>query len=253
MPGQRAMIAALLLLTACGGTVSGTTARSPGTPAAAVTASPSPSPSPSLTGPNAGGCYTEADGRIFSYEDGGDHVGVIMGEGAAGVVVSYERGGSVCTWRPLADRLKAGGYRVLLYERSPAADIERLVVRMSDRLKKDGATRVFLIGGSVGGSRSIDAAARMDKPPAGVVNLAGFATADAVQPLRSPLLMITAENDPGPSPAGYQEADRAAVNSPDHSVIIAKGENAHASMLFETAQGPMVLDAIMAFLARHHA
>ncbi|GAA0980411.1 hypothetical protein GCM10009555_046860 [Acrocarpospora macrocephala] len=244
MPRKLGLIAVLFALTACGGTVSKDTAASPSAPSASPTASPSP------TGPNVGGCFTEADGGIFSYGDG--YTGVIMGTGPVGAVVSYERGGDVCAWRPLADRLKAAGYRVLLYDRSGAAAFgEDLIVEMAGRLRKEGVKRLFLVGGSIGGHMSIVAATRLKKPAAAVVSLSGFALAEEVAPLDVPLLQITAENDRSPTPSIVEEVARAAVDSPDRPVVIVRGEGAHASRLFETAQSQMVLDTIMAFLAKH--
>ncbi|GII32638.1 alpha/beta fold hydrolase [Planotetraspora mira] len=251
MPGKRALIALLLLLTGCGGTVGGTVGASsppslPGTPTATAT------PSASLTGPNLQGCYGPADGRLFTYDGGGvTFGGLIMGDGPVGVVVSYERGGDACTWRPLAERLTSAGYRVLLYERGLSGPVNPLIVKMTERLRKDGAERVFLVGGSIGGSESIVAATKLKEPPVGVVNLAGTVIPEETAPLTAPLLQITAENDSGATPITLQAAGDAAVKSPDRSLIVAKGEFAHASALFGTAQGPMVLDAIMAFLAKH--
>ncbi|MBO3748056.1 hypothetical protein J5X84_18445 [Streptosporangiaceae bacterium NEAU-GS5] len=268
MPRTLGLIAVLLTLTACGGTVTQHSAAAspsatstsptpaPPSPAAASPSPPTTSPSPTATlasprptGPNVGGCFTEADGDIFRYGDG--YTGVITGTGRVGVVVSYERGGDVCAWRPLADRLNAAGYRVLLYDRSGAASVDDLIVEMAGRLRKKGVKRLFLVGGSIGGHMSIVAATRLKKPAAAIVSLSGLAVTDEVAPLEVPLLQITAENDRSPTPSSVEAIARAAVKSPDRPVIIVRGEDAHASRLFETAQGPMVLNAIMTFLAKY--
>jgi dienelactone hydrolase len=122
---------------------------------------------------------------------------------------------------------------------------------MAGRLTKKGVKRLFLVGGSIGGHMSIVAATRLKKPAAAVVSLSGFAATDEVAPLDVPLLQITAENDPSLTPSTVEEIARAAVNSPDRPVVIVRGEGAHASKLFETAQSQMVLDTIMAFLAKY--
>ncbi|MCT9934067.1 hypothetical protein N5079_28040 [Planotetraspora sp. A-T 1434] len=249
------MVVPLILLTACGGTAgtASTAANSPGSPAASPASPTTPAASPAATGPNVQGCFTEADGRVFTYPDadGDPYTGVIIGDGPVGVVVSYERGGDVCTWRPLAERLKAAGYRALLYDRSALAPVDDLIVQMAGRLRKAGVKRLFLVGGSVGGHMSIVAATRLKRPVAGVVNLSGVAIADEAAPLGVPLLQITAEDDGSAPPAALEEAARAAVKSPDRPVVVVRGEHAHASSLFGTAQGPKVLDTIMAFLAKH--
>ncbi|MFC0860749.1 alpha/beta hydrolase [Sphaerimonospora cavernae] len=199
------------------------------------------------------GCFTEADGQVFRYRNavGDESAGVIMGDGPAGAVITYELNGTVCSWRPLADRLKAAGYRVLLYERSSGTARADLILKMVKRLRKAGVTRVFLIGGSMGGTKSITAATQLKAPAVAVVNLAGSPSYDDLAHLDVPLLQITAERDNVISPTQMEEVAEAAVNSPDHPVVIVKGEGAHASHLFETDQAAMVLDTIVTFLDKH--
>ena len=112
-------------------------------------------PFPSPTGVNIDGCVTEETGKIFEYtRDGNTTLGVIMGKGPAGAVVSYERRGKVCDWLPLADRLVDAGHRVLLFKRNNMVEPEEDTVAMAERLREEGVTKVFLIGGSMGGRLS---------------------------------------------------------------------------------------------------
>ena len=240
----------MLLLTACGGAVSSGAEQRASAPAPTpTTARPSPSAVP--TGPNVSGCFTRQDGKIFSY--GADHLpGVITGAGPTGVVITYERQGNVCTWRPLSDRLVAAGYRVLLYARDSTEYPEDIIVTMGKRmLKEKGVERVFMIGGSVGASATVPAAVRLGDKVAGVVALSGAVDDPAAAGLKVPLLQIGTEDDPYGGATDLNRAHAAATGSPDNQIYVIKGENLHASALFLSLYGTQVLDRIIAFMAAH--
>ncbi|MET8156893.1 alpha/beta fold hydrolase [Sphaerisporangium sp. NPDC005289] len=261
------LAALVMALSACGGETgaTGTTAAggrgasagpsASGTPAATPSAAPAPTLSPSPKrplpkGPNLSGCYTRDDGKIFTY--GEEKLpGVVMGKGATGVVISYERGGNACTWRPLADRLVSAGYRVLLYARDLEAIPEDNIVDMARRLDKErGVGRIVLAGGSMGGTLSVSAALKLGDRVAAVVALAGPPLPEEAARLRVPLLQIAGVYD-GDRAQRMRESDDAAVLAPDRQVVVVPDESAHASSLFETPHGPQVLDTIMAFVNRH--
>ncbi|GII81023.1 hypothetical protein Sru01_60050 [Sphaerisporangium rufum] len=261
------LAALVLALTACGGEpgtvrADGTTPSTAPSPATTAPAAPSPAattPAPAASpartpsrppkGPNLSGCYTRADGKIFSYGD--DLPGVVMGKGRVGVVISYERGGTPCTWRPLADRLVAAGYRVLLYATDVAALPSDTIVAMTRRLTKDGKVgKVFLVGGSVGGIFSVTAALELGDRVAGVVDLAGPPDAEETAKLKVPLLQVVAEGD-GRVPETMRAAHEAATGSADRRLVVVPDEAAHASALFETPHGTEVLDTVLDFMAGH--
>ncbi|MFC4531861.1 alpha/beta fold hydrolase [Sphaerisporangium dianthi] len=266
---MRAIVGLAVLVTvlsACGGETGTTSANGPaagsgpaasGTPAStpAVTASPASTPSPSPArpipkGPNLSGCYTKDDGKIFTYGKE-DLPGVVMGKGSTGVVISYERGGNACTWRPLADRLVASGYRVLLYARDLEAIPEDNIVDMAERLGKErGVRRLVLAGGSMGGTLSVSAALKLGDRVAAVVALAGAPLPDEAARLTVPLLQIAGAYD-ADRPKRMREADDAATRAPDRQAVVIEDESAHASWLFDTPHGPQVLDTIMTFVDRH--
>ncbi|GGK72442.1 hypothetical protein Sme01_08170 [Sphaerisporangium melleum] len=261
-------LVAVLVLSGCGGgtaavgasggaaTVATTASGAPSSPPAATPApSPSlasPSPRPVPKGPNLSGCYTEDDGKIFTY--GKEKLpGVVMGKGPVGVVISYERGGNACTWRPLADRLVSSGFRVLLYARDLVADPWDNIVDMAGRLRKErGVERIALVGGSMGGSASVTAALELGEKVAAVVNMAGSPYEAEIARLRVPLMQVTAAYD-GQMATRMKAAHDAATHLPGRELLVVPGESAHASWLFETPHGPQTLDAIMAFLERHRA
>ncbi|MER6950617.1 hypothetical protein ABT294_42030 [Nonomuraea sp. NPDC000554] len=199
MRGVVGLVGIMLVLTACGGTASDQAAPAPpSSSAAAPSATPSSSapvagtPVPLATGPNVSGCFTEKDGKIFTYGD--DMPGVITGDGPVGVVITYERNGTVCNWRPLSDRLVAAGYRVLLYARKSTDLPEDVAVAMGKRLSKEkGVKRLFLVGGSIGATSAVPAAEKLGSEVVGVVGLSGAIDPADASRLSVPLLQIGSE------------------------------------------------------------
>ncbi|MET7337006.1 hypothetical protein [Nonomuraea sp. NPDC005650] len=233
------------VLTACGGAAStGAAAPGPSTASAATTSAPVP------TGPNVSGCFTEADGKIFEHDGG--LPGVITGDGPVGVVVTYERRGNVCTWRPLSDRLVAAGYRVLLYARGSATLPEDAAVAMGRRLAKEpGVKRIFLVGGSIGATTAVPAALKLGSKVAGVVAVSGEISKENAARLTVPLLQIGSANDGYGGAGDLAAAHDAATKAPDNQTMVIPGESLHASALFTSPHGKDVLDRIVAFMDRH--
>ncbi|MEU6798323.1 alpha/beta fold hydrolase [Nonomuraea wenchangensis] len=247
----------VITLAACGsggggGTGAAPAPATPTTPATPATPATSAAPSsPPPTGPNVSGCFTEADGKIFEYDGG--LPGVITGTGSTGVVITYERRGNVCSWRPLSDRLVAAGYRVLLYARSAAAAPEETTVAMAKRLAKEkGVGRVFLVGGSIGATTAVTAALRLGpEKVAGVVALSGEIAAEEAAELTVPLLQIGSEHDDYGGRASLDAARAAATKAPDTQALVIPGESLHASQLFASPYADQVLSTVETFMNRH--
>ncbi|NRQ34063.1 hypothetical protein HII36_19715 [Nonomuraea sp. NN258] len=239
-------------LAGCGGTAGTNAAASPAqssTSPATSTPPTQPTQKPVPTGPNVSGCFTEADGKIFTHGD--DLPGVIAGKGAVGVVITYERRGNVCSWRPISDRLVAAGYRVLLYARTSTMSPLDTTLDMAERLGKEkGVERVFLMGGSIGATVAATAALELDNV-AGVVALSGEIDAADAAKLTVPLLQVGSEHDSYGGADDLRDADAAASKSPAHEVMVVEGESMHASVLFGSPHGPAVLDRIVTFMDRH--
>ncbi|MEV1167549.1 hypothetical protein [Nonomuraea sp. NPDC049784] len=252
MRGFIGVMGLVVALTACGsGGTAGAAPASTG-PAVPGTSVPSESVSastPPPTGPNVSGCYHANDGKIFTYD--GSMPGIIGGTGSVGVVITYERRGTVCSWRPLFDRL-APHYRVLVYTRSSQALPEDTAVAMARRLLKErGVERVFMLGGSIGATTAVPAALRLGPKVAGVVAVSGQISQENAGKLTVPLLQIGSEHD------GYGGADDltrshdAATKAPDNELLVIPGESLHASALLTGPHSKQVLDKIDAFMARH--
>ncbi|MET8989820.1 hypothetical protein ABZW49_30600 [Nonomuraea wenchangensis] len=246
------LVTMLAASAACGSDGGGGTgaAPAPATPTTPAT-SAAPSSSPPPTGPNVSGCFTEADGKIFEYDGG--LPGVITGTGSTGVVITYERRGNVCSWRPLSDRLVAAGYRVLLYARTAAAAPEETTVAMAKRLAKEkGVGRVFLVGGSIGATTAVPAALRLGPEKiAGVVALSGEIAAEDAAKLTVPLLQIGSEHDDYGGRASLDAARAAATKAPDAQALVIPGESLHASQLLSSPYADQVLSTVETFMNRH--
>ncbi|SET92022.1 alpha/beta fold hydrolase [Nonomuraea wenchangensis] len=246
------LVTMLAALAACGSGGATGAAPVPPTPATPTTAATSAAPSsPPPTGPNVSGCFTEADGKIFEYDGG--LPGVIAGTGSTGVVITYERRGNVCAWRPLSDRLVAAGYRVLLYARSVAAVPEDTTVAMAKRLAKEkGVGRVFLVGGSIGATTAVPAALRLGPEKiAGVVALSGEIAAEDAAKLTVPLLQIGSEHDDYGGREALDAARAAATKAPDAQALVIPGERLHASQLLASPYADQVLSTVETFMNRH--
>ncbi|HEX4814412.1 MAG TPA: hypothetical protein VFV66_16845 [Nonomuraea sp.] len=242
---------------ASGGATAQTTAPStaPATPASSGTTTPgtggSPTPSsPPPSGPSVSGCYYGTDGKLFTHGD--DLPGLIGGKGPVGVVISYERRGNACTWRPLFDRLVGAGFRVLVYARASADVPEDATVAMGKRLAKEkGVKRLFLVGGSIGATTAVPAAAKLGEKVAGVVALSGQISAEHAAALTVPLLQVGSANDDYGGADDVNAARAAAAKAPDNQILIIPGESLHASQLFASPHAEQVLGTIEAFMSKH--
>ncbi|WP_327089038.1 hypothetical protein OIE66_43205 [Nonomuraea sp. NBC_01738] len=234
--------ALVLSLTACGGAVS-----EPSAAPAATTPMSTPTPA-AVEGQNLSGCFTEQDGKIFKHKG---TMGIIAGDGPVGVVISHERRGTVCTWKPLSDRLVAAGFRVLLYNRGSERPEDATVVMAGKLAGERGVKRLFLVGGSIGATTAVPAATRLGKKVAGVVAVSGEVYPDDAAALTAPLFQVGSEHDGYGNAEDMEKTRVAAVKAADSRVLLIPGENAHASALFTRPAGPQVLDAITAFLEKH--
>ncbi|MEV4111870.1 hypothetical protein [Nonomuraea sp. NPDC049695] len=245
MRGLIGVMGFVMALAACGGGGGTGAVPAPSSPAVPSVSVSAPPPS----GPDVSGCYHANDGKIFKYD--GDMPGIIGGTGSVGVVITYERRGTVCSWRPLFDRL-VSRYRVLVYTRSSQSLPEDTAVAMARRLLKErGVERVFLVGGSIGATTSVPAALRLGSKVAGVVALSGQISQENAGRLTVPLLQIGSANDGYGGAGDLAKAHDAAAKAPDNELLVIPGESLHASALLASPHAQQVLDRIDAFMARH--
>jgi alpha-beta hydrolase superfamily lysophospholipase len=177
-------------------------------------------------------------------------VGLALGSGPAGVVVSHEGNGDICSWLLYARALASSGLRVLdidlrahgSSESAPGARFDRVdldVAAAVEFLRRTGTPRVAVAGGSLGAIASVVAAANLAPAPAAVVSVSGPETdgplnaARAVRRLRSPVLFAASEDD-----VPYVDAARRLYGltaSPDRTLLVRPGLAHGIALLDEDA------------------
>jgi pimeloyl-ACP methyl ester carboxylesterase len=127
--------------------------------------------------------------------DGATVYGVEVGTGKTGVVLGHQYLSDHCEFMDFARELAGAGFRALTIDfryngASTGGNSSRLdldVVAAVARLRGDGATRIKLVGASMGGTAVLVAASRITPPVDGVVSLSGpasFRGLNAVQAVR---------------------------------------------------------------------
>lgn len=181
---------------------------------------------------------------IFRAPAGPRLVGLLLGKGTTGIVLSHELRANLCNWLPFARVLAKSGYRVLAFDFSShgssgmsnraAGGIDREVVAAGRLLLARGVQKLYVVGASMGGTASIVAATELGPRLAGVASLSGPAQFDgldaaaAAAQLTVPSLFVAAADD-----APFADDARtlhAAVQAPDTSLEIVPGSS-HGTFL----------------------
>jgi pimeloyl-ACP methyl ester carboxylesterase len=186
-----AIAVAALVLAGCGGSGSGT----PGPTQTNATATAA-----GTTGKTLDSCaHGDATTKIVHF-GGADLDGVIVGNGANGVVLAHQLHSNLCSWLPFAKRLAAAGMRVLAFDFPSTSHLDRYVLAAVAELRRDGAHNVALAGASMGGTAVLVAASRESKISrvaslSGPRNLEGLDAGRAVPRLRVPTLFVAGKED----------------------------------------------------------
>jgi pimeloyl-ACP methyl ester carboxylesterase len=211
-------------------------------------------------------CVTRADRKAairFPAGDGARLVGVLLGPARArvGVVLSHEGAGGLCNWLFYGRRLAGQGYRVLVYDArgfvsSPPTRVRKgrhdLDVAGAVReLRRRGARRIVLVGGSLGAMSSIVAGADVTPPVAGVVAVSPgdvFAGLDAragASRLRIPILYLVAEDD-----AGFPAIARALYHATpsEQKQLVVRPTGGHGYLLLRGAAGAANRELVEGFV-----
>jgi pimeloyl-ACP methyl ester carboxylesterase len=201
----------------------------------------------------------------FRTSAGATLVGVVLGRGRTGLVLGHQRGSDLCEWLPRAQAFAEQGYQVLAFDFQGYGDsqpgsgtdtgIDTDVVAAAEQLRRRGATRIVLIGSSMGGTAVLSAATRIRPPVAGVVSLSGptvFQDVDAgaaISRLRVPVLLVVGADDElfvDDAKAMYR-----AASTRDKRLLIIPGGGHGTSMLEFGEDAPKVLAAVRKFIADH--
>lgn len=211
-------------------------------------------------------CVTKAERRgavSLRASDGVRVVGVVIGPARArrGVVIAHESGGGLCNWLPYGRRLSREGYRVLVldlrgYVSSPRPRINLTrfdldIAAGVRELRRRGVQRVGLIGGSMGATASLVAAARIAPSVDAVIAVSGpasfrgLAAEPAVRAMRVPVLFVAASDDNGF--ADTARALHAESASPTKQLEIVPGRD-HGYQLVTGAANSATRDLFGGFL-----
>ena len=209
-------------------------------------------------------CGTKAERArtvVFRAPGGPRLVGLVLGSGKTGVVLSHELRANLCRWLPFARVLAKSGYRVLAFDFSghgssglpnrTSGGIDEEVVAAGRLLRGRGVQKLFVVGASMGGTASIVAAPQLGPQVAGVASLSGPAQfngldAAATAPqLAVPSLFVAAEDD-----APFADDARAlfaAVQNPDKALEIVPGSS-HGTSLPAGSSAQRVRALLLDFL-----
>jgi len=262
--GWAAVAAAFVLsvASACGG---GPAAPQPGhlptsSPPTTPASTPSTAAGSAPAKPVAGvGCPSNAKGGRQAHF-GQDLGGLVFGTGRTGVVLSHQSDGDLCQWLPYGKELAQRGYRVLAFDfpgtgasTDSKAALDDAVVAAAAFLRSDGATKVVLIGASMGGTASIAAAVKIRPPVAGVISLSGpgvfqdTRAIDAAPELAVPVLYVAAEDDPTFANAAHELYDATPTRVSRKLVMLPSG--GHGVQLLDADLGAPAGPEVTKFLS----
>ncbi len=184
------------------------------------------------------------------------------GKGGHGVVLAHGGRFNKESWEKQARVLEKAGFQVLAIDfrgigqsRGPgqsdilSAPLDLDVLAAVRYLRKNGATKVSIVGGSMGGAAAGDASIAGEPNEIDRVVFLGAAPNGPADKLKSASLFIVARddaNDDGPRLPGIRAQYEKATQP--KKLIILKG-SAHAQYLFATDQGDRVMQEILKFLS----
>jgi pimeloyl-ACP methyl ester carboxylesterase len=205
------------------------------------------------------GCVPASEGTPFTVKAGATDVkGVAMGRGNRAVVFSNTAYNAPCDWLAVARELVAKGYQVALWSYS-SGGLEQIgeLAAVVDEIRRRGAAKVVLVGGSRGGCLSMMASSELKPPVQGVAILSCAAvfnrrsptpTAPYVAKVKAPLLHITGELDSVPTLDEAREEFKAYPVA-DKKLLVVPQTGAHGDQLLTTPNAaptakPELLDFI---------
>jgi pimeloyl-ACP methyl ester carboxylesterase len=214
-------------------------------------------------------CLTKSERAravAFRSSDGISLEGVLLGTGKTGIALGHEYRADLCSWLPFARVVAGAGYRVLDVDlrgwgssgTRPQADlshVDRDLLAAAQLLRARGATRIVLMGASMGGTGALVAGAALRPAPVAVVSLSGpaeFSSLEgrpAVRRLHAPTLFVAGKYDPG-----FVDDARslfAASASPAKKLDV-EDTGAHGTDLIDAHVRSMLLSFLRAHARRSH-
>lgn len=198
----------------------------------------------------------------FQTEDGWTIHADLYGTGDRGVVVAHGGRFTKASWEKQAPEVVRAGFRVLaidlrgfgLSKEGPAsarADFgSPLDVLAAVRyLRKSGAKRVSVVGGSMGGTAAADASAQAGPGEIDRVVLLGAYASVPAEKLKVRTLFIVSRDDLGSGDVPRLPRIRAQYEqAPEPKELVILEGSAHAQFIFGTDQGERLMREILRFL-----
>ena len=190
----------------------------------------------------------------FPTSDGGEIQALLYGDSEHAVVLAHGKVFDKESWEPLAPRLAEAGVAALAidfrgYGQSrPGSEGSMLfldVIAGMTYLKALGATRISVLGASMGGGAAARAAVLVE--PGVIDRLVLLAPAPIPKPAQmhaERIVYIVAEGDPS-----IDSTRQLYERAPEPKELVILPGEAHAQHLFETEQSEALIEAIVAALA----
>lgn len=190
----------------------------------------------------------------FTTEDNAQIYGNLYGEGEHAVVLAHGAVFNKESWDPLAKRLAGEGLQVLAidfrgYGKSKAGSAERAlfhdVLGAVRYLQSEGARRVSVVGGSMGGGAAAQAAA--ESKPGEIDHLILLAAVPIAAPekIKGDKLFVVSSGD-GLKSRVQEQFNRA----PDPKKLVVLEGSAHAQHIFKTNQSQALTKLVIDWLKK---
>lgn len=190
----------------------------------------------------------------FDTADGGVVYANRYGDGAHAVVLAHGAIFDKESWHDLATRLAAAGFSALAIDfrgygdsragRSRGALFEDVLAAVR-YARSEGAERIAVLGGSMGGGAAGTAAARAEPGEIDDLILLAAVAADAPGRMQGRKLFIVSRGD-----GLRRTAERQFEAAPEPKDLVILDGNAHAQHIFRTDRGEELTETILEWLGR---
>ncbi|WP_169734273.1 alpha/beta hydrolase [Hamadaea tsunoensis] len=184
--------------------------------------------------------------KLVTYPTKGDDLGLAYsaGKGSTAVVLLHQSDGDLCQLTPYAELLAQRGLRGFAVDITQPSRVDDTIAAVA-YLRKEGVTKVFVVGTSMGATTAIVASAQIQPPVDGVVSLSGPALYDgmdagaAAKNLTVPVIFAAGETDGNFA----TDAKAMAASCPSkHKVLSILPTSDHGVSLLNGAMKPAVAD-----------
>jgi pimeloyl-ACP methyl ester carboxylesterase len=197
----------------------------------------------------------------FPTDDGGVIFADVYGSGERGVVLAHGGRFNKESWAPQARALVAAGFEVLAIDfrgygpshgpgdKDPLSAPLTLDVLAAVRyLHENGAKRVSIVGGSMGGGAAGDACIAAQPGEIDRLVMLGASPDEPADKLKCPSLFIVARDDTSGDGPRLPRIRAQYEKAPQPKELIVLDGSAHAQFLFQSDQAKRVMREILRFL-----